>query len=297
MPFVTVGQENSQDIKLHFEDHGTGEIILMIHGYPFSGSAWEKEEAVLLNEGFRVITYDRRGFGLSSHPSTGYDYDTFAKDLDALLTELDLSDVTLVGHSMGTGEIARYLSTFGSDRISRAVFVAPIPPYILKSADNQDGVDQEVFEDFKKAIEGDRYAFITDFLKKFYNTSKLLGKPLSDEKIRADFNLASSASPIAFLKCVDTWLTDFRSDLSAITVPSLVIQGDADEILPFDITGKVLSQKLNCPLKVIPGGSHGITWTHADIISEEILNFMRQAGSVSKKPIQKKSGDRSAALH
>jgi len=297
MPFVTVGQENSQDIKLHFEDHGTGEIILMIHGYPFSGTAWEKEEAVLLNEGYRVITYDRRGFGLSSRPAAGYDYDTFAKDLDALLTELDLHDVCLVGHSMGTGEIARYLSTYGSDRISRAVFIAPIPPFLLKTAYNENGVEQEVFDGFKKAIDLDRYAFITDFLKKFYNTSKLLGKPISDEKIRADFNLASISSPIAFSRCVDTWLTDFRDDLSKITIPCHVIQGDADEILPFDITGKLLAEKLNCSLKVIPGGSHGIPWTHADIISEEILTFMRQDITAASRPAMKKKSDRSASLH
>lgn len=297
MPFVTVAQENSQDIKLHFEDHGSGEIILMIHGYPFSGGAWEKEEAVLLSEGFRVITYDRRGFGMSSRPSSGYDYDTFAKDLEALMSELDLTDVTLVGHSMGTGEIARYLSTFGSERVSRAVFVAPIPPFLLKTDNNPNGVDKEVFDEFKKAIEVDRYAFITDFLKKFYNTSKLLGKPLSDEKIKADFNLASISSPIAFLKCVDSWLTDFRDDLPKIDIPCHVIQGDADEILPFDITGKILAEKLGCTLKVIPGGSHGIPWTHADIISEEILTFMRQGMKSTKaRPVQKTS-DRSASLH
>lgn len=297
MPHLIVGQENSQDIKIHFEDHGAGEIILMIHGYPFSGTAWEKEETVLLNEGYRVITYDRRGFGLSSRPSAGYDYDTFAKDLDTLLTELDLHEVTLVGHSMGTGEIARYLSHFGSDRISRAVFVAPIPPFILKTADNENGVDPEVFDTFKKEIDIDRYAFITDFLKKFYNTSKLLGKPLSDEKIRADFNLASSCSPIAFSKCVDTWLTDFRDDLPKITIPCHVIQGDADEILPFDITGKLLAEKLNCTLKVIPGGSHGIPWTHADIVSDEILSFMRRDTTAASRPARMKTSDRSASLH
>ena len=184
----------------------------------------------------------------------------------------------------------------GPKRISRAVFIAPIPPFILKTDDNENGVDQEVFDDFKKAIEGDRYAFITDFLKKFYNTGKLLGKPISDEKIRADFNLASSASPTAFLKCVDTWTTDFRDDLPKITIPCLVIQGDADEILPFDVTGKMLAEKLDCDLKVIPGGSHGIPWTHADIISEEILNFMRQGSVVNNRPAQKTS-DRSASLH
>lgn len=296
MAFLTVAQENSQDIKLHFEDHGEGDILLLIHGYPFSGTAWEKVEALLLEEGFRVITYDRRGFGLSSKPSLGYDYDTFAADLDSLLTQLNLYDVTLVGHSMGSGEITRYLSKYGAERVKNAIFVSPIPPFILKTEDNQTGVDQSVFDGFKKAIETDRYAFITEFLKNFYNTDDVVGKPLSNEKIRADFILASSASPIAFLKCVDTWLTDFRDDLPKITVPSLIIQGDMDRILPLDKTGKLMSEKIKAELKVVAGGSHGIPWTHADQIFDDILEFL-ESSAKSQKGTKKTSASKSASLH
>src|SRR5262249_30271792 len=153
--------------------------------------------------------------------------------LDTLLTELELSNVTLVGHSMGTGEITRYLSRYGDERVSRAVFISPIPPFLLKTEDNPTGVDQSVFEDIKSQIRKDRYAYITEFLKNFYNLS-ILSHSVSEEKLKADFILAASASPIAFLQCVDTWLTDFRADLSKIRVPSLIIQGDADKILPID---------------------------------------------------------------
>lgn len=278
MPYLKVGKENSSDIKIHYQDHGEGEALILIHGYPFSGVAWEKIEAKLLDQGYRVITYDRRGFGLSSSPSTGYDWDTFAQDLDCLLTELNLSDVTLVGHSMGTGEVTRYLSMYGSGRVSRAVFVAPIPPFILKSKENPAGVDKSILEGFKEAIKEDRYAFIAEFLKNFYNLEKLTGnKDLSDEKLKADFNLAAVSSPIAFLKCVDTWMSDFREDLPKIDIPSLIIQGDADKILPFKVTGEILAQKIAGELRVIEGGSHGIPWTHADEIAEEILSFMHRS--------------------
>lgn len=296
MAYITVGQENSTDINIHYEDHGQGDVLVLIHGYPFSGTAWEKEEAAFLSEGYRVITYDRRGFGLSSKTSMGYDYDTFAKDLDILMTKLDLRNVTLVGHSMGTGEIARYLGTYGEERVSRAVFVAPIPPFLLKTNDNPNGVPKEVFSGFQKAIESDRYAFISVFLSKFYNLDKPIGKSLTKEKLDADFNLASLASPIGFNKCVETWTTDFRKDLPKIKVPCLVIQGDDDQILPFELCGKLLASLLNCPLKVIAGGSHGIPWTHADFITSEILGFI---GSSKGKEVPLKKGEtgKSAALH
>lgn len=275
MPFIKVDKENLSDIKIHYEDHGSGEIVLLIHGYPFSGTAWEKEEARFLKEGYRVITYDRRGFGLSSGPSTGYDYDTFAQDLDGIMSELELTNVTLVGHSMGTGEIARYIGNFGTERVKNAVFIAPIPPFLLKTKDHQDGVDKNVFDGFNEAIANDRYAFISDFLKNFYNLEKLTGNStVSDEKLKADFNLASSASPIAFAKSVDTWTTDFRKDLAKIDIPCLVIQGNEDKILPYEFTGKVLAAELEARLKVISGGSHGIPWTHAEEICDEIIDFM-----------------------
>lgn len=275
MPFITVGKENSSDIKIHYEDHGSGEVLVLIHGYPFSGMAWEKEEARFLAEGYRVITYDRRGFGLSSKPSVGYDWDTFAQDLDKILTELDLNDVTLVGHSMGSGEVTRYLGNFGSDRISRAVMISPIPPFLLKTEDNPQGIEEKVFDKFKEAIVKDRYAFIDTFLDDFYNLGKLMGRPdLSKEKICADFNLAATSSPIAFYECVNTWIADFRDDLPKIDIPLLVIQGDADKILPYEVTGKLLAEKIGAKLKVIPNGSHGIPWTHAEEISQEILDFI-----------------------
>lgn len=276
MPYLTVGNENTSDIKLHYEDHGTGETILMIHGFPFSGRAWEKEERYFLENSYRVITYDRRGFGLSSHPSSGYNWDTFAEDLESVITQLDLDNITLVGHSMGTGEITRYLSRFGNEKVARVVLISPIPPYLLKTDDNPNGVPKAIFEDFKDAIKNDRYAFITTFLENFYSLGKTANESIvSEEKLKADFNLASSSSPIAMLKCVDTWIDDFRWDLRGFElVKTLIIQGDNDKILPIEVTGEELAKNINARIKIIPGGSHGIPWTHADKINDAILDFI-----------------------
>ena len=276
MPYITVGKENLVDIKIHYEDHGKGLPVILIHGFPLSGTAWEKQESVLLKAGYRVITYDRRGFGLSSHPSTGYNYDTFASDLQQLITDLELSDVTLIGHSMGTGEIARYIGTFGSKLIKQAVFIAPIAPFLLKTEDNTTGVDGSVFEKIKSAIIQDRPAYIAEFFEVFYNTDKTLGTLVSKEKTYADFNLGTSASAIATLACVSTWLTDFRRDIKKIDIPCLVIQGDADRILPIEATGALLAKALKARLVNIPGGPHGIPWTHATVINNEILDFMSE---------------------
>ncbi len=275
MPYIKVGQENLNDIKIHYEDHGTGNPVVFIHGFPFSGAAWEKQESVFLKENYRVITYDRRGFGQSSQPSIGYNYDTLADDLQKLITELDLKDVTLVGHSMGTGEIVRYLGTFGSKRINRVVFIAPIAPFLLKTADNETGIDKSVFEGIKTEIMADRALFLSEFIKNFYHTEKNLGKPVSKEKTYMDFNVGASASPIATLACVSAWLTDFRRDIPKINIPSLVIQGDADKILPIEATGSLLAKALNTRLVKIPDGPHGIPWTHADVVNKEILEFLR----------------------
>lgn len=275
MSFIKVGSENQSDIKIHYTDHGRGEPVILIHGYPFSGMAWERQEAFLLEQGYRVITYDRRGFGKSSNPSKGYDYDTFASDLDTLINTLDLNGVTLVGHSMGTGEIARYLGKFGSSKVSRAIMVSPIPPFLLKTPDNETGVEREVFEGFKKTIKEDRYAFMTDFLDKFYSRSFMNGGKVSDEKLRADFNLGISSSPIAFLRCVDSWIEDFRPDVKKIDVPLLVIQGDEDQILPIEATGKVLTE-IKGELHVVNGGSHGIPWTHGEEINKAMISFIER---------------------
>lgn len=278
MPHLTVGYENSTEIKLYYNDIGSGEPLIFIHGYPFSAQAWEKEISYFVEKGFRVISYDRRGFGYSSKPSLGYDWDTFAEDLNQLISGLDLNDVTLIGHSMGTGEITRYLSKYGSRRILRSVLVSPIPPYLLKTEDNPEGVEQEVFNEFKKSVKEDRYSFIADFIEKFYGLGKILGgASLSQEKISSDFQIAAMSSPIAMYKCIDTWTENLNWDLKGFDeVPTLIIQGDADKILPLEVTGKILADKIEARLRVLNGGSHGIPWTHSEEICECIEDFIKE---------------------
>src|SRR6266436_3280950 len=237
MPYITVGKENSGDIELYYEDHGSGDPVVLIHGYPLSGASWEKQLSALLSAGHRVITYDRRGFGKSSQPATGYNYDTFAEDLRKLVRHLNLRDFALVGFSMGGGEVARYLGKYGSKGMSKAVFISSVPPYLLKTTDNPDVVDAGVFDGIQKAVAADRYAFFTEFFKNFFNTDVFLGKRISQETVQACWNLAASASAIASLACVPTWHEDFRENLARIDVPTLVIQGDADRILPITATG------------------------------------------------------------
>ena len=210
MPYVNVGKENSGDIDLYYEDHGSGDPVILIHGYPLSGASWEKQVPVLLGAGRRVITYDRRGFGKSSQPTTGYNYDTFAEDLHQLVTRLKLRDFALVGFSMGGGEVARYFGKYGSKGVSRAVFISAVPPFLLKTPDNPEGVDASVFEGIQKAIVADRYAFFTEFFKNFYNADLLLGKRVSEQAIQSNWNVASGASATACFACVPTWHEDFR---------------------------------------------------------------------------------------
>src|SRR5579872_6222409 len=226
MPYVTVGKENSGDIQLYYEDHGEGQPIVLIHGYPLSGASWEKQVPVLLKAGYRVITYDRRGFGKSSQPAAGYNYDTFAEDLHKLVTQLKLRDFTLVGFSMGGGEVARYIGKYGSNGMSKAVIISGVPPYLLKTADNPEGVEASVFAGIGKAVTADRYAFFSNFFEDFYNTDVLLGKRVSEQAVQASWNVAATASPIASLACVSAWHEDFREDLVRIDVPALVIHGD-----------------------------------------------------------------------
>ncbi|AFD25244.1 alpha/beta fold hydrolase [Deinococcus gobiensis] len=277
MPYVTVGQENGQPIELFFEDHGQGQPVVLIHGYPLNGRSWERQEAALLQAGYRVVTYDRRGFGQSSQPSSGYDYDTFAADLDALLSHLNLQDVILGGFSMGTGEVTRYLGRYGSSRVSKAVLIGVIPPYLLKTADNPEGVDASVFEGIKDAIRKDRFAYLTDFFDNFYNTDKLKGTRVSDEVIHANFNLAARASAIATLRCVDTWLEDFRADVAKIDVPTLIIHGDADRVLPIDSTARRLPALIQgSELVVVEDGPHNILWTFPEEVNTALLNFLKK---------------------
>ena len=218
MPHVNVGKENSGDIELYYEDHGSGDAVVLIHGYPLSGASWEKQIPVLLAAGHRVITYDRRGFGKSSQPTTGYNYDSFAEDLHKLITHLELHDFSLVGFSMGGGEVARYFGKYGSKGVSKAVIISGVPPFLLKTPDNPEGVDKSVFEGIEKAVIADRYAFFTEFFKNFYNTDLLLNKRVSEQAVQASWNVAAGCSATASLACVATWHEDFRKDLSTVDV-------------------------------------------------------------------------------
>jgi non-heme chloroperoxidase len=285
MPYITVGKENSGNIDLYYEDHGSGKPVVLIHGYPLSGASWEKQVPVLLDAGHRVITYDRRGFGKSSQPTTGYNYDTFAEDLHKLVTQLGLRDFALVGFSMGGGEVARYLGKYGSKGVGKAVIISGVPPFLLKTPDNPEGVDGSVFEGIKKAIVADRYAFFTDFFKNFFNTDLLLGKRVSEQAVQASWNIGAGASATASLACVPTWHEDFRNDLSRIDVPTLVVHGDADRILPIAASG-VRTAKLikGARLLLVKDGPHCITWTHAEQVNGGLLEFLGKDKDALKQP-------------
>ena len=276
MGTISVGKENSTSIDLYYEDHGSGSPVVLIHGWPLSGASWEKQLPVLLGAGHRVITYDRRGFGRSSQPDSGYDYDTFASDLNEIMTKLDLRDTALVGFSMGGGEVARYLGKYGSERVKQAVFIASIPPFLLKTADNPAGLDGSVFEGIKKAIIADRPAFLSEFLKNFYNVDELGGKKISNQAVHLSWMVGAGASPKGSLDCVQAWLTDFRKDLEKITVPTLVIHGDADRILPIAATGTRIHDGVGgSRMVVVAGGPHGVLWTHAENVNSALVKFLK----------------------
>jgi non-heme chloroperoxidase len=275
MPYVTVGRENSGSIELYYEDHGSGRPVVLIHGYPLSGRAWDKQLPVLMDDGHRVVTYDRRGFGKSSQPATGYDYDTFARDLHTLLETLDLRDVTLVGHSMGTGEVTRYLGQFGTNRVISGVLISPIPPFLLQTGDNPDGLPASMFDGFMHTARQDGPAWMKGFLDNFYNIDKFAGTLVSDQAYQTSWNIAASASAIATVACIQSWETDFRRDLPNIKVPVLCIQGDDDRVLPFPKTGARLPSLIkDLQMVVIDGGPHAIAWTHYDQVNAALLKFM-----------------------
>lgn len=276
MPYVKVGEENAAPIELYYEDHGAGTPVVLVHGFPLSGQSWERQVGVLLKAGHRVITYDRRGFGGSARPALGYDYDTFAADLHTIVERLDLRDVTLVGFSMGTGEVTRYLADYGSGRVRGAVLLGPLQPFLLKTPDNPEGVDGAVFERIRHAVAADRFAFLKSFLDDFYNVDKLAGSRISKQAWQASWNVGAAASAVATYACVGAWLTDFRDDLREIDVPMLVMQGDQDRILPIEATGNRLPALLkDVRFEVVGGGPHAITWTHADEVNRCLLDFLR----------------------
>ena len=275
MPFVTVGRENSHDIDLYFEDHGNGQPVVLIHGFPLNGASWEKQISPLLEAGHRVIHYDRRGFGRSSQPVEGYDYDTFAADLKVLMDRLDLSDAVLAGFSMGTGEVTRYVASYGSERVSKAALFGAIPPFLLQTDDNPEGVPRDIFEGFKEAIRQDRPAFYKQFFDNFNNADVLMGNRLSEQAWQQQFSIAIQSSAIGTLRCVDTWLTDFRDDLPKLDVPVLLVHGTADRILPIDVTARRLEGLIgDLRFVEIEDGPHNIGWTHPEEVNRALLDFI-----------------------
>lgn len=289
MSYVEVGKENSTSIHLYYEDHGSGQPVVLIHGYPLSSASWEKQIPVLLDAGYRVIAYDRRGFGKSSQPTTGYNYDTFAEDLHKLVTHLKLKHFALVGFSMGGGEVARYIGKYGSKDVNKAVIMGGVPPYLLKAGDNPEGVDGSVFEGIKKAVAADRYAFFTEFFKNFYNTDVNLGKRVSEQAVQASWNVAAIASATASLACVPTWHEDFRQDVAKIDVPTLVIHGEADRIVPFAAAGQRTAKLIpGAELVVIKDGPHNVAWTHADEVNSALRQFLAKPGAKGQASEPKK---------
>jgi non-heme chloroperoxidase len=275
MATLTVGTENDTPIDLHYTDQGTGDPVVLIHGWPLSGRSWEAQVPALIADGHRVITYDRRGFGQSSQPWGGYDYDTFAADLDTLMRHLDLRDATLVGFSMGGGEVVRYLSTYGADRVRKAVLAGAVPPYLYKSDDNPDGgLDDATIKGFETAVTTDRLAFLDQFTENFFSAGGTLA--VSEAQRRYAIDIAAFASPKATLDCIAAFsLTDFRPDLAAVTVPTLVIHGDADAIVPFEVSGKRTHETLaGSTLVVIEGAPHGFNLSHATEFNTALLDFL-----------------------
>ena len=277
MARITVGMENSTPIELHYEDHGAGRPVVLIHGWPLSSRSWEAQVPALVEAGYRVIAYDRRGFGESSQPTTGYDYDTFAKDLDTLLTELDLTDVTLIGFSMGGGEVVRYLGTYGDSRVKQAVLASAVPPFLYKSDDNPDGgLDDATIAQFETGVKTDRPAFLDGFVEVFTaagDTTDLISKPTKNYM----WGIAAAASPKGTLDCIAAFgRTDFRGDVDKINVPTLVIHGDSDGVVPFEISGKRSAELIkNSTLHLIKGGPHGINASHAQEFNTAVLDFLK----------------------
>jgi non-heme chloroperoxidase len=273
--YINVGQENSTSVEVYYEDHGSGSPVVLIHGWPLNGASWEKQTASLLAAGHRVITYDRRGFGRSSLPTVGYNYDTFAADLDAVLSTLKLTDVSLVGFSMGTGEVTRYIGKYGTKRVRKAVLIGTLGPYLVKTADNPEGVDRSVFDGIKAAITADRPAFLMEFLRNFYNYDVTGGKLVSERVLEDNWNVAVGASATGTRACVDAWIEDFRQDIARNTIPTLILHGDADRILPADATSRRQAKMIkNVRFVEIKGGPHGLLWTHADEVNFELVKFL-----------------------
>ncbi len=283
MPRIEVGRGYSTPIELAYEDYGDGQPVVLIHGWPQSAASWERQIPPLLSAGFRVVAYDRRGFGDSDKPATGYDYDTMSADLNAIIERLDLRDAALVGFSMGGGEVARYVGRYGTERLSSATLMSAIPPFLLKRPDNPEGVDGSVFEGILDGLAHDRPAFLSGFLANFYNVDALRGSRISDDAVRMFWNTAVRASSIATSDCVRAWLTDFRGDLPKFQgLPTLILHGEADRIVPAEVSGRRSHEAIpSSSLEIISGAPHGMTWTHADEVNERLIPFLKAKGRVA----------------
>jgi non-heme chloroperoxidase len=277
MGTITVGQENTTPIELYYEDHGSGPAVVLLSGWPVDSRSWEPQVHALLRAGHRVIAYDRRGFGQSSRPTEGYDFDTLAGDLDKVLTELDLREATLVGFSLGTGEVARYVGTYGTDRVKGLVFIESLAPSYAKSAENPGGVDEAGVAGVQQAILDDRLAWLTGLLGDFLNLDDYLGTRVSEDTVRNLWNAGAAASPIATWACPPGWLDDFGEDIKRIDVPTLIVHGTADRILPIDGQGRRLHAALpDAHYVEIEGGPHVLCVTHAEEVNRELIAFLRQ---------------------
>ena len=278
MGYITVGNENSTPIELYYEDQGAGQPVVLIHGYPLDGHSWERQTRELLAQGYRVITYDRRGFGGSSKVNAGYDYDTFAADLNTVLETLDLRDVVLVGFSMGTGELARYVSTYGHERVAKLAFLASLEPFLVQRDDNPEGVPQDVFDGIEAAAKGDRFAWFTQFYNDFYNLDENLGSRISQEAVTGSWNVAVGSAPVAAYAVVSSWIEDFRADVEAVATagkPTLILHGTKDNILPIDATARRFHKAVPAADYVeVEGAPHGLLWTHADEVNAALKTFL-----------------------
>lgn len=268
--------ETSQGHTIHVKDMGSGHPVVLIHGWPLSGDMWEYQTLALLEAGFRVVTYDRRGFGQSGHPADGYTYDVFAADLAAVIDHVGAPKVSLAGFSMGGGEVARYLSRYGSAKVARAVLISSVVPYLLKDDSNPNGVDASVFEEMIGQVRADRFAFLQSFAKTFYGVG-LVSQPVSSALLDWTFALAIMASPKATIDCVQAFgRTDFRRDMSAFDIPTLVIHGTGDETVPIDPTGRAAAAAiLGAQFIAYDGEPHGLFATAPGRLNDDLIRFLR----------------------
>ncbi|MEU6009684.1 alpha/beta hydrolase [Streptomyces sp. NPDC047453] len=276
MPHITTGHETSAAVDLYYEDHGSGQPAVLIHGYPLDSRSWDRQVAALMAAGHRVITYDRRGFGRSSPAANGYDYDTFAADLHSVLVELGLDEAVLVGHAAGTGEIARYLGTYGSARVAKVAFLAALPPFLLRTGDTPQGLELSYFDALiAKARRPEGHAYFAELREAFLNPDENLGARLGTQTLDAFVDLAATASTRARVSVIPTWITDFRADIAAIDVPVLIVHGDRDRLLPIDATARSLRRLLPQATYIeIADAPHGLLWTHSEEVNRALLRFL-----------------------